>query len=342
MKRILVVRTDRVGDVVMITGLLRELRKQFPSSYIGTLTQPNTAQILLHNPNIDIVLTDDLKKGSFIKIVKEIRKHKFTYGLLIMPTERASYQMFIAGIKYRIGVGHKLYEVITFMKSVSRNNYKPLRHEADYDMDLARKIGVVTNNIQPEIFVTKEERTESIQFLGNYGITENDFKIIVHTGSGGSAPNWSENKYFLLIKAILENFDKYNIKIILTAIETSHDFLKKIHALEPKKVINLSDQLGNLRELIKVISWSDIFICSSTGPAHIADALNIKAITLHCNRAMNCATHWGVLNKRSVNLQITDEYCRNHCSADQNECAFENGISVDQVIKNVKYLIKMK
>lgn len=153
-RRILIVRTDRVGDVVMITPLLRELRKTFPDSFISALTNPNSADILLNNPHVNLIITDDLKKDTFFKTVKILRKQKFTDGLLIMPTERAAYQMFLAGVKNRIGVGRKIYEVITFMKSVSRNKYIPLRHEADYCMDLGRKIGVVTDNLTPEIFVT--------------------------------------------------------------------------------------------------------------------------------------------------------------------------------------------
>jgi len=160
-KRILIVRTDRVGDVVMITPMLREIKKTFPDSFIGTLTQPGTTAILQNNPYVDVMITDDLEKESYKKVISEIKKYKFTDGLLVLPTDRAAYQMFSARIRNRIGVGRKLYEIITFMKSVSRNKYIPLRHEADYCMDLARKIGVVTDNYQPEIFVTDEERIKA-------------------------------------------------------------------------------------------------------------------------------------------------------------------------------------
>ncbi|MCX6165489.1 MAG: lipopolysaccharide heptosyltransferase family protein, partial [Ignavibacteriae bacterium] len=178
-KRILIVRTDRVGDVVMITPMVREIKKTFPDSFIATLTQPNTTAILENNPYIDKMITDDLKDESYKKVIIELEQYKFTDGLLILPTKRAAYQMFRAGVKNRIGVGKKLYEIITFMKSVSRNNYIPLRHEADYCMDLARKIGVVTDNIQPEIFITDEEKKWTKKFYKNYGIKDDTFKIIL-------------------------------------------------------------------------------------------------------------------------------------------------------------------
>jgi heptosyltransferase-2 len=199
----------------MITPMIRELKKTFPDSFIATLTARNTKDILLNNLYLDLTITDDKEKKSFMKVVKEIRKQNFTDGLLVMPTERAAYQMFLGGIKNRIGVGRKLYEVITFMKSVSRNKYIPLRHEADYCMDLARKIGVKTDNITPEIFLTGEEISETKFFFLDNGIKDEELKIIIHTGSKNSSPNWSEEKYLELIKGILNKYNSKKIKIIL-------------------------------------------------------------------------------------------------------------------------------
>jgi ADP-heptose:LPS heptosyltransferase len=335
-KRILIVRTDRVGDVVMITPMIREIKKAFPDSFIATLTQPNTTAILQSNPYIDLMITDDLKNESYKKVIKELKQLKFTDGLLVLPTERAAYQMFRAGVKNRIGVGRKLYEIITFMKSVSRKNYIPLRHEADYCMDLARKIGVVTDNIQPEIFTTDDEKKWVKEFYRSCGIKDSTFKIILHTGSKNSAPNWSEEKYFKLLNEIISKFPNEDYVIMLTALEMTDGFKEQISGLNEKRIKDVSQKITNLRELIKVISGVDLMLCSSTGPIHLADALNIKCIGIHCHRNVNCAKHWGVLNKKSINLEVSKEYCDSHCSNDKNICNFENGIPVEEVIKYIE------
>jgi heptosyltransferase-2 len=121
-KRILVVRTDRVGDVVMITPMIREIKKKFPNSFLATLTNPNTANILTNNPYLDQIITDDLSKKNYWRVVKQLRKLHFTDGLMVYPTERAAYQMMLAGIKTRVGEGHRLYEVISGTRSVDRHN----------------------------------------------------------------------------------------------------------------------------------------------------------------------------------------------------------------------------
>jgi heptosyltransferase-2 len=323
----------------MITPMIRELRKAHPDAFIATLTQPYTKDVLLNNPRLDLTLTDDLQKDTFWETVHELRRHRFTDGLLVMPTERAAYEMFFAGIPNRVGVGRRLYEVITFMKSVSRHDYTPLRHEADFCMDLARKIGAPGEDIAPEIFLTDEEREDAASLLRRRSVSDDDIVVMVHPGTRGSAPNWSEEKYYKLISRILGEFQQPNLKIVLTAREMSREFLTKVAVLSSERVVNATPDIATLRDLIKVIGRADVFICSSTGPAHIADALNVRCIALHCHRAMSCARHWGILNGRSINLEVSAEYCRTHCSADQNTCVFEDGISIDQVIGGLRIFV---
>lgn len=340
-KRILVVRTDRIGDVIFITPSLRELRRTFPDAVIATLTQPHTAKVIANNPNVDLILTDDLKKENFWKVVKELKKHKFTHALLMQPTERAAYQLFFARIPYRVGVGHKLYEVITFMKSVSRHNYNPLRHEADYCIDLARKIGVLSDNLTLEIFLTEKEKHEAKDWLKEKNIQTNSNKIFIHTGSLGSAPNWSEVKYLSLIKKLTLLFSTHQYKIFLTAREMSSHFRNNINELKNENIIDIADQISDLRMMIKVISQADLFISPSTGPLHIADALGIKCIGIHCHRKVSSAKHQGILNNVSINLEVSEKNCLKYCSADQNTCGIEKGLSEDEVIQAAKTLLNI-
>jgi len=334
-KRILIVRTDRVGDTVMVTGIARELKKTFGNCYVATLTQPNTSVIFQNNPNVDKIITDDLSKETFWDVVKKLRKEKFTDALLLLPTERAAYQLFFAGIRNRVITGTKFYGAITFMKSVSRNKYIPLRHEADYCMDLARKIGVVTDNTQREIFLSDIEISEAEDFYTSLGIDKSTFRMMIHTGSKNSAPNWSEEKYFELIKNISEKYKNENYVILLTAFEMTDEFREKISKTGNKKIFDVSKKIGNLREFIKIIGRADLMICSSTGPIHLADALDIKCIGIHCHRNVSSAKHWGVSNKKSVNLEVSKEYCDANCSADKKVCAFENGLQTEDVIKHI-------
>lgn len=322
----------------MITPMVRELKRTFPDSYIATLTQPSTSVIFDNNPYVDKTITDDLKKESFRDVVRQIKECKFTHGLMVFPTERAAYQMFLGRVKKRYMTGFRLYSAITFIRGVSRNNYTPLRHEADYCMDLARRIGVKTQNIQPEIFVSEEEKKKNLEFLKNKNIPADLFKIIIHTGSGKSSPNWTEKRYMELINMILEKFKTTDFRIILTALEMSEKFLSGISILKERRIVNISEDVKSLRSFICTISNADLIFSSSTGPIHIADALGIKCIGIFCRRTVTSSKHWGVLNEKSVNLEVSNEYCEKNCSEGKAGCRIEDGITPGDVLKHIEII----
>ena len=335
-KRILVVRTDRVGDTVMVTPVVRELKKAFPDSFIATLTQPNSAGVFFNNPYVDKIITDDLKKESFKKVVRKIKENKFTHGLVIFPSERAAYQLFLGRVKKRYMTGFRLYSLLTFTRSVSREKYIKLKHEADYSLDLARRIGVVTDDIHPEIFVTDEEKKANLEFLESKNIPANIFRIILHTGSGNSAPNWSEKRYLELIKMILNKFGDKDFRIILTAKEMTKEFLTKIQELNDSRIADISGEIKSLRHLICSISNADLMISPSTGPIHIAGALDIKCIGMYCQRSVVSSKCWGVLNEQSINLEVKKEFCEANCGEGKPGCKIEDGITPAEVLKYVE------
>ena len=77
--------------------------------------------------------------------------------------------------------------------------------------------------------------------------------------------------------------------------------------------------IDDLRNLIKIISFADLMICSSTGPIHLADALDKKCIGIYLPQPMSSVKLWGVINKKSVNLRsIRRILQQSNCSEDKN------------------------
>ena len=134
-KRILIVRHDRIGDVVLSTAIPREIKKTFPNAFVSILVREYTQAIYFNNPNVDeIILTEDLPDNGisgFFTSLKKIKKYKFTHALMLLPNERINYLLFFAGIKTRVGVGRKFYQTITFTREVNRHKYIPLERSEE-------------------------------------------------------------------------------------------------------------------------------------------------------------------------------------------------------------------
>jgi heptosyltransferase-2 len=324
-KRILIVRPDRIGDVVLSTPLPREIKKTFPNSFVAVLLRKYTADIYMNNPHVDkILLIDDERENSFktfFRKIKEIRKYKFTHSLSLLPNQKLNYLFFIAGIPYRVGVGHKFYQFITFTKYVSRNKYIPLRHEADYCLDLARKIGVKSNNLTTEIFLSDEEKKEVIikrnELLGN-----KKYLIGIHATCGNSSPNWELTRYKQLAD-LLCRMD--NFQVLITD--------NKHHKIFENPKIIFPNLDSSLRESIKTIACLDLLISSSTGPMHISAALKVKTISLFCPMTACSPKLWGPMGNDNKLILPDESYCSNKCPGDPKICTFEGdgGIDVSSV-----------
>lgn len=314
--RILIVRPDRIGDVVLSTPLPREIKRKYPESYVALLVTPYTGDIYLNNPNVDSLISYD-KNVSALKFVRELRRHRFDYALTLLPTERLNWLLFLAGIKNRVGVGHKFYQFITNAKSVFRNKYTTPRHESDYCLDEIRKLGVEPRSIDSEIFLSEEEKTRG--FKKKFEWCPNGEKLIgLNTTSGNSAPNMPAGEYAKLMNLL----GGYNFKLAVTDL------------VPPEEILDIEGVLyinrGNtLRESIINFSTLDLLVSSSTGPMHIAAGLKIPTLSLFCPLPACAPSLWAPRGNDSTFVLPGEDYCRGKCPGDPKLCRFEGDGGID-------------
>ncbi len=323
-KRILISRPDRLGDVVLSTPLPREIKKSFPDSFVAVLAREYTKDVFLHNPYVDeIILFEPERTGFnyFWEKRREISNYNFTHALMLLPNEKINYLLFLAGIPFRVGVGHKFYQAITFTKFVDRKKYIPLRHEADYCMDLARKIGVETYDIRTEIFLSDEEKKRAGELRDKLGNGKKN--ILLHITSGKSSPNLPSEEYLKLAEKIA-NDDRFNL--IITEKDCPEEF-KKFNAFDYKT--------KELRDLIVLISAGDLMISASTGPAHIAAALGVPTLTLFCPLPACSPQLWSPMGNDANYILPPEEYCKSQCPGDPHICTYDGGITYEDVYQQL-------
>lgn len=334
-RRILIIRPDRIGDVVLTTPLIRSLRQSFPDSFIGVMVHPSNAALLVGNPYIDELLTDnptgkDAGRRGFWKQVRMLRKRKFDTGLMPFPRERHAWMMFLAGMRTRVGVGHKLYQMLTITKFVSRRKYIPLRHEAEYMLDLGLKIGATSHNTTPEVFLTEDEKGNAHRDLIARGISFDKPVVGVNPFSRGSSPNWRPERYIAFIKQLLV---RYSVVINLGPHETQQRSL--FSQVEGRGAIILTQ---SLRDHMATVAQLDLLVSASTGSMHIAAALGVPTLALFCPLNACSPKLWGPLGNRSEVMLPGASYCQHRCPGDPKICPLED-IQVEQVLARVETLL---
>jgi heptosyltransferase-2 len=332
--RILAARIDRIGDVVLSTPIPREIKKAHPDSFVSVLVRKYTKDIYLNNPYVDEIIIfegeDEKNSNSFWQLVKEIRKHKFTHAFMLLPNEKLNWILFFSGIPNRIGVGHKLYQYLSFSQYVDRKKYIPLRHEADYCLDMVRKIGIEPKSLEPEIFLSADEIVKR-DVIKKKLAPNGEFLIGINTTSGKSSPNLTIEEYKKLIFQLTE---EKNIRVVVTDNNPPEEIKNISNAFYPNSGLPLRESIINFSAL-------DALISASTGPMHICAALKVPTISMFCPLPACSPKLWGPLGNKSEIILPEENYCTTVCPGDSHICNFggKGGIDSEKVFERAKSFI---
>ena len=338
-KNILIVRNDRIGDVVLSLPLAGLIKKHYPDCKITFLLRNYTKDIANGHPNIDevIILKEDNGRIPVWKNVTQLKKGSFAASIIVYPTFITALIIFLARVKFRVGSGYRWYSFL-FNKKVFEHRKYAEKHELEYNVNLLKVFGIEesisTKNVLYDIHINKTSVEKVDKILTDSGVEFEKKIIIVHPGSGGSAIDLPIEKFSQLVN----NLSLINdLNIIVTGNEDEKNMCNTISA--NTKAIELSGEF-NLSEIICLISLSDIFISNSTGPIHIAAALGKSTVGFYPKIRACSPERWGPFTEKKV--IFTPELECNDCTREQCErlnCM--NSIDIDSVTKEITKLISI-
>ncbi len=301
-KRILLVRTDRIGDLVSITPAIAVLRKNFPHAYIAVLASSYASGVLKNNPQINEVI---IKKG-FFETLKEVRAHKFDTAIVFFLDFYAGALVWLAKIPLRIGPVSKIWAMFLNTR-IKQSRSKIERHEVDFNLDLLKPLFVFFYPAKPQIFVPKKNENKARKYLKDtFALLPADPFIIVHPGSKGSAKNWPEANYVLFVQNAMRAYP--NFKFMLTGGPDEQALLARMASALGPQVLVLKDAMP-LEDFIAIINECKIFISNSTGPLHIAVALGKKTLSFYPMLKGCMPFRWGPYGKGHIVLQPDIKQC---------------------------------
>lgn len=270
-KNILIVRTDRIGDVVLSVSMAGLIKEQYPDCKVTFLVRDYTKDILTNHPFIDnvIILKEKDVRINFFDNLREISTNKFDTCIVLNPTFILALILFFSGIRKRIGTGYRWYSFLFNQKVFEHRKYAQ-KHELEFNISMLQKIGINVSvdqkNVKYNLIVDEHVLTEVEEILSKEEINTNKQFIIIHPGSGGSSIDLPIHKFIELEKNIIND----DFQIIITGNKNEIDICNQLVLSD--KVKNLAGRF-NLAQLMALISKSMMFISNSTGPIHIAAAL---------------------------------------------------------------------
>lgn len=335
-KNLLLIRTDRIGDVILSLPLAEMIKKNYPDCRVSFLLREYTKDLAYSNPYIDEILV--LKENDGEIDIREnlnmLREKKYDTCITVYPTFRIAWLVFRSGIKFRIGTGYRWYSIL-FNKKVYEHRKYADKHELEYNVNLLKEIGIeetiTKDNVRFIIEIEKSVDEKINELLVANGINLSKPLVIVHPGSGGSAVDLPVEKFKLLVEKLIDS----EVQVLITGSENEKELCQQLVVNDTIK--NLSGMIS-LKELTVLINKADMFVANSTGPLHIAAALNKYSIGFYPHLTACLPKRWGPYsNKSKIYMPESDcEDCRNNrCT--KVECM--NTINIEKVHSDIIEII---
>lgn len=341
-RKILIVRMDRLGDVVLSTPAIKAVRDACPDSHIAVMVRPYARDILDGNPYIDEVITYDKcsgQKGLFgnIKFISYLRKKRFDLAIILHPKNSSHILAFLAGIPCRVGYDKKMGILLT--KKIPHTKQYGLRHETDYSLDMLRYIGIESAARSLHIPVNELSEKRIDELFRENGILRNEMVVTIHPAASCPSRRWPLERFAKVADMLAE---EYRAKIVIITGPGDSALGRRVAALMKHKPLNLSGKTS-VPDIASIFRRSKLLISNDSGPVHISCAVGTPVISIFSRKDRGVSPErWGPLGKYDVTLHkdVGCEICLAHNCKIGFKCL--DAISVEEVLDAARKILKLR
>ena len=336
--RILICRTDRIGDVILTLPVLTNLRLQYKNARIHFLGAEYSRKILEDNPYLDSYLVYEPKGrhagfNGLLQLVKELRAERYTAVLHVFPRFRISLAAFLAGIPLRAGVSSKWYSFL-YNKQVKIHRSRVEKHELEYNLDLLKPLNVPVKDKTIKIWLNAKDNKFAADFFKKNKLMGK--VVAVHPGgASGSMFNWGLTRYAKLIDALTE---KLKVKVLLIEGKGEEAITKDLFLRLRNRPPVLKGS-ADIRQLGAVLKKCAVLISKNTGTMHTAAAVQTPTISFFSPVYVISEKRWGPRGNIGIVLKPKMRNCKK-CTGET--CIYHDcmeTIKLEEVFEKVKLFL---
>ena len=278
-KRIAIIRTDRIGEVLLSTPVIEALHKRFPSASISFVTSPYSADIVCDRPDITSVITFDTYSKRVpiwraFTLMKKLKAHSFDMAIILNSHKVLNLACFLARIPIRVGYNRKWPFLLTHKAEDRRGKAK--QHEVEYNLELLRILDIYETKLAPFMPVLSKSSYYVDGILNQTGVLGKKKIVAIHPGSSNPKKRWAKEKFKQLTQSLINTG---LVDVVLIGDRSEKSLCQEIESGLGKSVHNLAG-IFTIRKLTAFLKKADVLITNDNGPMHIAASVGTKVVAL--------------------------------------------------------------
>ena len=297
--KVLVARTDRLGDLVLSLPVFEEIKAARPHWQVHAMVSPASVPLVENDPHLDAVWTWTGQESPSERdaLVDKLRAEEFDAAVILQYRMELARLMKTAGIPRRYGPLSKGTSWFLLNRGSLQSRSRGRKHEMEHNLDLARRLttgwwsrflGRTDVVREPRLHLTEGQKEIGRTFRQGEAAGAATVAF-VHPGSGGSALDW-EPARFAGVANLLQRQPGWRVFITGSAADTAA--VAEVSRDLDEGVGVLLDRFS-LREFMGVLAAGDLFVGPSTGPLHMAAALGCATVGLYPPVVTMGPDRWG-------------------------------------------------
>ena len=297
-RRVLAVRLDNLGDVLVTTPAIHAIRESLPEASITLLASPIGAQVGRLNPDIDEVIVHSapwmdpwsrlpLDPGREAQAIARLSEESYDAAVIFTSFRQsplpAAYMCYLAGVPLRLaasidGPGSLL--------TTRHRHPEQMMHEVERGLDLVAAVGMRASDDRLVLRVPGGAREEIAEFVDG----ERPL-IVVHPGCSMPARTYPWEMYVEVIDTLVRDL---NARVVVTGADDERPLVDTILAhVDPRTRTNVVAAAGSLTfpAFCALIEAADLVVTNNTGPMHMAAAIGTPVVALFA--LTNPPEQWG-------------------------------------------------
>ena len=303
-KKIVLFRTDRLGDLILAFPAVEAIKRLAPESEIHIFTARSNTPLAEMQKNVSRVIPN-IYSGprGLLELVGFLKTEEYHAAVHLYPRPGLALATFLSRIPVRIGSAYRYYSFL-FNKRQKIHRKQMVVHERDLNLKILETMGIPSSDVSAGLTVPREALRDTGVLLSASGLAPASSFVVLHPGSGGSSLNWPVEHYGTLGRELVAK----GWPVVLTGTERESSTVQQVRNRMGEGALDLCGKL-DLERLAALLSMASLTVSNSTGPLHLADALGGKVIGLYSPHFYSSPKRWGPYEQMENVFLPPDKAC---------------------------------